>query len=599
MKFIFANLALLALQAHMTSALTSNANEAPQIMSDVCSNSGNRPNCEVELDVPASCVSGGQSDCPIVFFLHGSGGTNNWFARTSGVHTAGYIGIYPQGEGGWNTGPKTTNVCTWEDFECTEDPDEGAFIANIISKVRLEGANGNVYVIGNSNGAALAMRLASNAGTELPIKGIVTKVTQLLASPERSGPGVLNYNQPFSTSPKVSVLNIMGTGDGLIPYTGGSSGVFNGDSAFQLMDALDSMIVWAEHNGCSAVPEVTTGLSSDKGTGATFYDYKGCDEGTIVEHYAILEGGHDAGGASIDGKKIDYDIAFDFINRCEEGSTPVPPSTPPPPSTAPPVIAPTPTLLVVANNVDTRCNFENSDGVKAFDGCPATCGTCSTPPTTLAPEPAPSLPPVSSTVAPVIAPTPTPNACEDDPFWAGKFSAAHTCSYVAIDTDRRCNFENSDGVKAFDGCPVTCGTCSPPPSCIVCSDQSTPWMIESYVAIDTDRRCNFENSDGVKAFDGCPATCGTCSPPPPCIVCSDQSTPWMIENDYDCSTNSFITTNCNSSPYWINNKFCQESCYNAGKGYEGDNCCSSCEQCTDEETPWMIKNGHDCASTDW
>mmetsp|Transcript_3261 Transcript_3261/g.5007 ORF Transcript_3261/g.5007 Transcript_3261/m.5007 type:complete len:522 (+) Transcript_3261:218-1783(+) len=484
MKFIFANLTLLALQAHMTSALTSNANESPQIMSDVCSNSGNRPNCEVELDVPASCVSGGQSDCPIVFFLHGAGGTNNGFAKRSGVHTAGYIGIYPQGEGGWNTGPKTTNVCTWEDFECTEDPDEGAFIANIISKVRLEGANGNVYVIGNSNGAALAMRLASNAGTELPIKGIVTKVTQLLASPERSGPGVLNYNQPFSTSPKVSVLNIMGTGDGLIPYTGGSSGVFNGDSTFQLMDALDSMIVWAEHNGCSAVPEVTTGLSSDKGTGATFYDYKGCDEGTIVEHYAILEGGHDAGGASIDGKKIDYVIAFDFINRCEEGSTPVPPSTPPPPSTAPPV----------------------------------------------------------------IAPTPTPNGCEDDPFWAGKFSAAHTCSYVANNVDTRCNFENSDGVKAFDGCP---------------------------------------------------ATCGTCSPPPPCIVCSDQSTPWMIENDYDCSTNNLITTNCNSSPYWINNKFCQESCYNAGKGYEGDNCCSSCEQCTDEETPWMIKNGHDCASTDW
>ena len=111
------------------------------------------------------------SACPVVFFFHGAGGTNDWFGRTSGVHAEGVIGVYPQGEDGWNTGPKESNDCDWDDFACTDDADEGAFVASIIAELRNLGASGNVYLIGNSNGAALSMRLASNAGDDLPIKG--------------------------------------------------------------------------------------------------------------------------------------------------------------------------------------------------------------------------------------------------------------------------------------------------------------------------------------------------------------------------------------------------------------------------------------------
>ena len=85
----------------------------------------------------------------------------------------------------------------------------------------------------------------------------MTTVTQLLGSPDRSGPGPLNYNNPsalLNQGPKVSVLNFMGTGDGLIPYNGGSSPVFGGNNKFQLMSALDSMEAWASHNGCSLAP---------------------------------------------------------------------------------------------------------------------------------------------------------------------------------------------------------------------------------------------------------------------------------------------------------------------------------------------------------
>merc|ERR1712038_282447 len=169
--------------------------------------------CGVELDVPVECVLADQTSlCPIVFYLHGSGEglQSKSFKRTSGVHDANFIGVYPQGEGpikdendekskdkgGWNTGPKKSNNCAWNEYDCTEDPNEGQFIADIIANLRNMGASGNVYVVGTSNGAANANKLAVNADETLPIKGIVTYVTQLTSTPEKAGPGPYNFNTP-------------------------------------------------------------------------------------------------------------------------------------------------------------------------------------------------------------------------------------------------------------------------------------------------------------------------------------------------------------------------------------------------------------------
>eukprot|EP00574_Skeletonema_japonicum_P008024 CAMPEP_0201734324 /NCGR_PEP_ID=MMETSP0593-20130828/33960_1 /ASSEMBLY_ACC=CAM_ASM_000672 /TAXON_ID=267983 /ORGANISM="Skeletonema japonicum, Strain CCMP2506" /LENGTH=196 /DNA_ID=CAMNT_0048227627 /DNA_START=78 /DNA_END=665 /DNA_ORIENTATION=- len=192
---LLTNLLFIAILSHAT-ALDSNVPEKPQSLTDIICAGRPRTECEVELDVPEACATGVGEDphCPIVFFFHGSGGNNDGFAKKSGVHTANMIGVYPNGEGGWNTGPKSENNCKWSDFSCPSDPDESDFIASIIEEIRVLGGTGNIYAYGTSNGAALAHRLASNGGTRLPIKGIIVGVTQLLASPERSGPGSLNYN---------------------------------------------------------------------------------------------------------------------------------------------------------------------------------------------------------------------------------------------------------------------------------------------------------------------------------------------------------------------------------------------------------------------
>lgn len=450
-------------------ALESNPEETPQLLSELCnSRTDGRSECEVELDVPSSCVpTNAESDpsCPIVVFLHGSGGTNNWFAKTTGVHSENLIGIYPQGEKGWNTGPKDANNCEWDDYNCASDPDEGGFIAEIIDEVRNQGATGRVYVIGNSNGAALAHRLGANAGDDLPISGIVTKVTQLLEKPDRSGPGVLNYNKPTEGGRQVSVLNVMGTDDKLIPYLGGISAVFSRDEDFVLMSSDASMIYWATHNGCNMAPDFST-HTTDQGDGeAIFHEYNECDGGHIVEHYAIVGGGHNAGGATIDGEKIDYVVAYAFIARVEQGlddagegtpPAPSPPVTPPAPS--PPFPNPSPnadvscvdsvtwqgkfnsehTCEYVALDPEGRCRFQDSNLIKAQDACEKTCDNCST----------------TSTPPPIPSPTVLP--CINDASWQGKYNSAHTCDYVAEDPNNRCRFEDSNGIKAEDVCPAAC-----------------------------------------------------------------------------------------------------------------------------------------------
>jgi len=355
-------------------ALDSNPPEEVQDISVLCEGSGERQECKVELDVPVKCIEEDtKSYCPIVFYLHGSGGTIEWFAKTSEVHNYGAIGVYPQGEGGWNTGPKQTNECKWDEYDCPSDPDEGEFIANIIAYLRDINALGNIYVTGNSNGAALAHRLAANAGDELPIKGILTKVTQLLDSPERSGPGQLNNNQPKAMGRKVSVLNIMGTKDRLIPYEGGSSAVFGDDDAFKLMSAIGSMEVWASHNGCDTQPTSST-HTSDMGE-VQKYVYNNCAEGTVVEHYAIEGAGHNAGGASIDNVKIDYDLMFGFINAIEGTK----PSSPAPsteceddPSWSGKFKA-VHTCDYVARNPKMRCSWKDANEVTAMVACKLTC----------------------------------------------------------------------------------------------------------------------------------------------------------------------------------------------------------------------------------
>jgi len=88
------------------------------------------------------------------------------------------------------------------------------------------------------------------------------------------------------------------------------------------------------------------------------------------------------------------------------------------------------------------------------------------------------------------------------------------------------------------------------------------------------------------------------SPVEDCIECSDEGSPWMVDNNRVCGTNqNQLATKCNLSNWWRNNKYCQLSCFKVDNGYDGDNCCvPPCTECSDEGTPWMVDNNRVCGA---
>lgn len=77
--------------------LSSNPEEQPQSLTgEICDNRP-RSRCEVELDVPAACAGSpaSESNCPIVFFLHGAGGSIGPYKFETNLHNGknNYIGV--------------------------------------------------------------------------------------------------------------------------------------------------------------------------------------------------------------------------------------------------------------------------------------------------------------------------------------------------------------------------------------------------------------------------------------------------------------------------------------------------------------------------
>lgn len=59
-----------------------------------------------------------------------------------------------------------------------------------------------------------------------------------------------------------------------------------------------------------------------------------------------------------------------------------------------------------------------------------------------------------------------------------------------------------------------------------------------------------------------------------CIQCNDNETQGMKKKGQDCATID-LGNKCNRNNNWKKRKFCQQSCYDAGLGYDGDVCCSN------------------------
>jgi polyhydroxybutyrate depolymerase len=238
---------------------------------------GERP---FTLVVPTKYQPG--TPAPLIIGLHGytaeSPYAESYFALGKVADQKGILTVYPSGSKDsndrlfWNATPACCN------FDSSTVDDE-AYLLSIIDSVSKDYSvdPARVYIIGHSNGGFMAHRMACNQSDR--IAAIASLAGATYSNPQSCKP----------TSP-VSVLQIHGTSDATISYTGG----YLFSSAYP--SARKTIDLWGKLNKCGKKPyRVLPRLDLDSklsGVETTVMRYKGCKTGANSELWTINKGRH-------------------------------------------------------------------------------------------------------------------------------------------------------------------------------------------------------------------------------------------------------------------------------------------------------------------
>ena len=219
---------------------------------------------------------------PLIIGLHGytaeSPYAQNYFALGKVADEKGILTVYPSGSKDtngylfWNATPACCN------FDSNSVDDE-AYLLSIINSVSKDHTvdPARIYIIGHSNGGFMAHRMACNQSDR--IAAIVSLAGATYSNPKSCNP----------TSP-VSVLQIHGSNDEVISYTGG----YLFSSAYP--SARRTIDLWGKLNECGKKPyRVLPRLDLDRkisGLETTVLRYKGCKTGANSELWTINKGKH-------------------------------------------------------------------------------------------------------------------------------------------------------------------------------------------------------------------------------------------------------------------------------------------------------------------
>jgi polyhydroxybutyrate depolymerase len=213
---------------------------------------------------------------PLVFCLHGGGGTDSSFIKLANFNTIAekekFIVVYPQGiDNSWNDGrPTAANTAGVNDVNFFR-----AMIQDFSAKYKIDAKK--VFSTGISNGGFMSSRL----GAELSDK--IAAFASDAASVEKTTV-YNNINSP------VSAMYVQGTADPLVPFLGGVMTVGSGGT---IASHTEAVAKWVTTNNCSATAVVTNipDIAND-GTTAVRRDYNGGTKGTAVTSIIIQNGGH-------------------------------------------------------------------------------------------------------------------------------------------------------------------------------------------------------------------------------------------------------------------------------------------------------------------
>jgi polyhydroxybutyrate depolymerase len=238
---------------------------------------GDRP---FTLVLPNNYQSG--TPAPLIIALHGYTAeapyADSYFAIRKIADEKGILTVYPSGSKDsngylfWNATPACCN------FDSSAVDDE-AYLINMIDSISKDYSvdPARIYIIGHSNGGFMAHHMACKQSDR--IAAIVSL----------AGATYSNTRSCKPTSP-VSVLQIHGSKDAVISYTGG---YLFGNAYPSARKTID---VWGKLNECGTTPaRVLPRLDLDRklsGTETTVLRYKGCKAGTTSELWTIDKGAH-------------------------------------------------------------------------------------------------------------------------------------------------------------------------------------------------------------------------------------------------------------------------------------------------------------------
>ena len=207
---------------------------------------------------------------PLLFNFHGYGGQAAAHLAVADMRTLAdthqFILVYPQGlllngYSHWNAGLDTTDN--------KSSVDDMGFITALIEDLSLQYNidERSVYACGYSNGAFFSYALACYMSDKIAAVGSV------------SGTMLEETFENCTPSHAMPMINIHGTSDFVVPYTGGEG----------LSSINQVLAYWKEFN---TLGEPLMSQAIENGTTIEHYRYTNVTDTMSVEHYKVINGGH-------------------------------------------------------------------------------------------------------------------------------------------------------------------------------------------------------------------------------------------------------------------------------------------------------------------
>jgi len=213
---------------------------------------------------------------PLVLVFHGGGGQGRTMERYTHLDELadryGFIVAYPDGlRRQWNDGRLPHN----------NGAQDVAFVRALIDRIESEYPvdRKRVFAAGMSNGAMFSQRLGCELSDRIAafaaVSGNLPEAIYPSCAPARA----------------ISVLQMSGTDDPLVPYNGGNVVSPRGGGVLSVDQTVK---FWAKSDGCNAGVSVVhlTPVAPPDGTDVVRKTYRGCRNGSAVVLYTIDGGGH-------------------------------------------------------------------------------------------------------------------------------------------------------------------------------------------------------------------------------------------------------------------------------------------------------------------